>query len=235
MFRSSSRTSAKTGVAPEWTMTFAVAGHVIGVVITSSPGPTPSATSARCIAAVPDATASTCSASSTSAARRSSSADFGPVVSQPDRSVSATASISSSPIAGGWKPSFVVRLGRDLGVDMGRQEAYELCRLLGAPQRMLGGTADGENRAGAVGATPQRREHVARATVDANAAHALERKRLVEPAHLLQLALGRDEEANACAADARLRREQMPADRLAQRSGERDVVEVDAECRAAEL
>ena len=39
MFRSSSRTSAKTGVAPVWTITFAVAGQVIGVVITSSPGP----------------------------------------------------------------------------------------------------------------------------------------------------------------------------------------------------
>ena len=46
-----------------WTITFAVAGQVIGVVITSSPGPIPSATSARCIAAVPEATASTCSAS----------------------------------------------------------------------------------------------------------------------------------------------------------------------------
>ena len=60
MFRSESRTSAKTGVAPVWTITFAVAGHVIGVVITSSPGPTPSATRARCIAAVPDETASAC-------------------------------------------------------------------------------------------------------------------------------------------------------------------------------
>jgi hypothetical protein len=40
-------------------------------------------------------------------ARSSRSAAFGPVVSQPDRSVSATASISSSPIAGGWKPSCV--------------------------------------------------------------------------------------------------------------------------------
>ena len=39
MFRSPSRTSAKTGVAPAWTITFAVAGQVIGVVITSSPGP----------------------------------------------------------------------------------------------------------------------------------------------------------------------------------------------------
>ena len=41
-------------------MTFAVAGHVIGVVITSSPGPTPSASSERCIAAVPEETASAC-------------------------------------------------------------------------------------------------------------------------------------------------------------------------------
>ena len=60
MFRSVSRTSAKTGVAPVWTITFAVAGQVIGVVITSSPGPIPSATSARCMAAVPDETASAC-------------------------------------------------------------------------------------------------------------------------------------------------------------------------------
>ena len=107
MFRSASRTSTKTGVAPVWTITFAVAGQVIGVVITSSPGPTPSATSARCIAAVPEATASTCSASRYSAIRSSSSAARGPVVSQPERSVSATAAISSSPIAGGWKPSGV--------------------------------------------------------------------------------------------------------------------------------
>ena len=39
MFRLSSRTSAKTGVAPQWTITFAVDGQVIEVVITSSPGP----------------------------------------------------------------------------------------------------------------------------------------------------------------------------------------------------
>ena len=63
MLRSSSRTSQKTGVAPQCSITFAVAGHVIGLVITSSPGPTPTASSARCIAAVPEETASTCSAS----------------------------------------------------------------------------------------------------------------------------------------------------------------------------
>jgi hypothetical protein len=101
MFRSPSRTSTKTGVAPLCTITFAVAGQVIGVVITSSPGPISSATSARWSAAVPDATASTCFASRYSAIRSSSEAARGPVVSQPERSVSATASISSSPIAGG--------------------------------------------------------------------------------------------------------------------------------------
>ncbi len=63
MLRSSSRTSQKTGVAPQCSITFAVAGQVIGVVITSSPGPTPTASSARCSAAVPEVTASTCSAS----------------------------------------------------------------------------------------------------------------------------------------------------------------------------
>src|SRR6185503_7590751 len=38
-----------------------------------------------------------------------SSAARGPVVSHPERSVSATAATSSSPIAGGWKPSGVLR------------------------------------------------------------------------------------------------------------------------------
>ena len=52
MLRSPGRTSTKTGVAPVWTMTLAVAGQVSEVVITSSPAPMPSATRARCIAAV---------------------------------------------------------------------------------------------------------------------------------------------------------------------------------------
>src|SRR5918999_3145281 len=104
-------------------MTFAVAGHVIGVVITSSPGPTPSATSARCMAAVPEETASACSAPMYSAKRRSSSAAFGPLVSHPDRIVSATAAISSSPTAGGWNESMVARLADSPGT--GRPEAYE--------------------------------------------------------------------------------------------------------------
>ena len=43
--------------------------------------------------------------------RASSSAVRGPVVSQPERSVSVTASISSSAIAGGWNDRNVSLLG----------------------------------------------------------------------------------------------------------------------------
>ena len=63
MLSVSSRMSANTGVAPVWTITFAVAGQVSELVITSSPGPTPSATRERWSAAVPDETARTCFAS----------------------------------------------------------------------------------------------------------------------------------------------------------------------------
>ena len=114
MLRSSSFTSTKTGVAPAWTITFAVAGHVIGVVITSSPGPTPSASSDRCSAAVPLESAIACFAPVYAAKRSSSSAVRGPVVSHPERIVSATASISSSPTAGGWNERKVVPPTREL-------------------------------------------------------------------------------------------------------------------------
>ena len=45
-------TSANTGVAPVWMMALVVAGQVNEVVITSSPSPTPAASSARCNAVV---------------------------------------------------------------------------------------------------------------------------------------------------------------------------------------
>ena len=113
MFRSESRTSTKTGVAPVCTTTLAVAGQVIGVVITSSPGPRPRPTRERCMAAVPEATASAWRAPVSSASRRSSSSARGPLVSQPLSSVSVTAAISSGPIAGGWKERNVLRLLED--------------------------------------------------------------------------------------------------------------------------
>ncbi len=50
--------SARTGVAPVSRMTLTVAQNVSGVVMTSSPGPIPSAAKARCSPAVQEFTAS---------------------------------------------------------------------------------------------------------------------------------------------------------------------------------
>src|SRR6188474_3133426 len=168
-FRSSSRTSQNTGVAPVCSITFAVAGQVIGDVITSSPGPTPTARSARCIAAVPELTASTCGTSRYSARRSSRSAARGPVVSHPERSVSATAAISSSPIAGGWKPSGVSRRVR---ID---PEAYGVRRTASPLERLVAARARREHRAGAVGPRAQGAEDVPRPSVDAHPPHPLDR------------------------------------------------------------
>src|SRR5829696_137475 len=227
MFRSPSRTSANTGVAPAWTITFAVAGHVTGVVTTSSPGPTPSASSARCIAAVPDATAITWSASRYSAERRSSWADRGPVVSQPDRSVSATAATSSSPTAGGWKPR-----GRSLRL---RDFSPEPRRLVRAFERIVRRLARCEDRARAVRPAAQRTEDVPRAAVDADAVDAFAPVRLLEAADGAKLTLGRDEEADARAVGARRRGEALAHDALAERGVDRERVQIDADRHAAEL
>ena len=54
--------------------------------------------------------------------RSSSSAARGPLVSHPLRRVSVTASISSCPMAGGWKERKVLRF--DESFCMGRLEAY---------------------------------------------------------------------------------------------------------------
>src|SRR5947208_13239813 len=182
MLRSSSRTSTKTGVAPVCTITFAVAGQVIGEVTTSSSGPTPSATSERCRAAVPDASARTCSTSRNSAIRRSSSAARGPLVSQPERRVSVTSAISSSPIAGGWKPSRVFLLDESFDID--RLEANHPLGACRALQRLVAAAADGEDGARAVGAASQLPEAVARAAVDADPADSLLGKGLLHACHL---------------------------------------------------
>ncbi len=192
MLRSPSRTSQKTGVAPQCSITLAVAGQVIGLVITSSPGPTPSASSARWSAAVPEVTASTCSASRYAAMRSSSSAARGPVVSQPERSVSTTAAISSSPIAGGWKPSLVLRGGR---ID---QEAYGL-RRTASPRharrrcrpRWPGSRRPGRRRGGAARSASRAAGRPAPTRTPSTASASSIPDRLAEHA------LGRDEEEDA--------------------------------------
>ena len=76
--------------------------NVCVVVMTSSPGPMPIASSARCSPAVAELTAMACSDASPRNAAKSSSnrLAFGPVVTQPDFNVSTTSAISSSPISG---------------------------------------------------------------------------------------------------------------------------------------
>ena len=80
----------------------AVAVNVCVVVITSSPGPMPRASNARCNPAVAELTATQCSEASPRKAANSLSnrLAFGPVVIQPERSVSTTSAISSSPMSG---------------------------------------------------------------------------------------------------------------------------------------
>src|SRR5215217_2739497 len=70
--------------------------------MTSSPGPMPSASSARCRPAVAELTANACRPGSPRNAAKSDSKRFvfGPVVSHPERNVSTTSAISSSPISG---------------------------------------------------------------------------------------------------------------------------------------
>ena len=57
MLSVSASISTSTGVAPQCSIALIVATKVNGVLITSSPGPTSHATSARCSAAVQDETA----------------------------------------------------------------------------------------------------------------------------------------------------------------------------------
>src|SRR5580765_1217569 len=232
MLRSSSSTSTKTGVAPVCTITFAVAGQVIGDVITSSPGPIPRATSARCSAAVPEARASTCSASRYSAMRSSSLAALGPVVSQPERRVSATAAISSSPIAGGWNPSMVSRLDESFDIDL---EPNHGLRAVGAFERLLAAVPDREHRAGSVGASAELAEAVAGTPVDADAADPVQRECLLYARDVLQFALRSDQEPDAGPAHLRRGRQRSLRDLLAERGAEGSPVQVDAERDPAEL
>src|SRR5262249_43496540 len=89
-----------TGRAPRCSTTAAVAVKVIGLVITSSPGPTPIASSARWSAAVQELTASAWRHPMASADAFANSLTFNPVVSQPHPTHPTTAHPSSCPTSG---------------------------------------------------------------------------------------------------------------------------------------
>src|ERR1017187_4982438 len=96
----SSSESTSTGLAPRCVTTFAVLQKVMLGTITSSPGPTPNTASERCRPDVQELTAMACRAPTSSAKACSNLATLGPLVSHPERSVSATSAISSSPMEG---------------------------------------------------------------------------------------------------------------------------------------
>src|SRR5678816_4847117 len=85
MLKVPSSTSTKTGVAPQYRIAFAVAMNEWLTVTTSSPGPTPTASSARCSAVVQLDTAQACGAPTAAANSRSNAATSGPCVTHPDK------------------------------------------------------------------------------------------------------------------------------------------------------
>ncbi len=100
MFAVRSSTSTNNGSAPRYRTTSAVAVKVYGVVSTCMPGPTPSASSARCRPAVAEFRARAWGIPAARAKASSNRAVTGPVVSQPERSTAITPASSSGPMLG---------------------------------------------------------------------------------------------------------------------------------------
>src|SRR3954454_292874 len=96
--------------------------------------------------------------------RASRSAVRGPVVSQPERRVSATASISRSSSAGGWNERNDCLLDESSGIR--GEEAYALRGRVRPRDGLLARVAGREDGPRAVGPPPQRREDEARLAVD---------------------------------------------------------------------
>src|SRR5580698_9047488 len=92
--------STKTGLAPTSRTTLLVATHERGVVITSSPCPTPAIRSAISIVQVPELNARTGRPPKYSESLASNAFTWGPDVIQPERSTSDTPAIVSSSIDG---------------------------------------------------------------------------------------------------------------------------------------
>ena len=158
--------------------------------------------------------------------RASSSAVRGPVVSQPERRVSATASISSSPIAGRLeREERQSRLDESSGI--GGDEAYALGGRVRPRRRPRRGVAPTASTAPAR-SEPRRSgvEHEARLAVDPH----LRRPRALRHLDRLEHPGRRDEEARDGAADPRLGRAGT-ASGLAERRGDREAVQVDARPR----
>ena len=114
MLRVPGSMSANTGVAPTSMMTLAVATQEIEVVITSSPGPMPAMRRAISMVQVPELKVRTGRPPKYSDSLASSSATFGPLVIQPERSTSPTALMVASSMVGREKG----RNGRLLLIDV---------------------------------------------------------------------------------------------------------------------
>ena len=99
-FRLHRSMSTNTGRAPAWTIALAGATKLNGEVITSSPGPTPAPSSARCRPAVPDDTPTAYAAPLRSATARSNCSSLLPRLRRPLRSVSTSAASSRGPTSG---------------------------------------------------------------------------------------------------------------------------------------
>ena len=156
----------------------------------------------------------------------------GPVVSQPERRVSATAAISSSPIAGGWKPSVVSRRLSDTFGCIGDREAYGLGRRGGPRERLVARVADGEDRARPVGAAAERAEDVARAPVRRGRARSRAARRLLDPGDLARAARRAATRKRTQAPPARAtRRELSSATSSPSAAASASRVQVDAERR----
>ena len=93
-------TSTSTGRAPTCSIVLTHEAKVQVEVTTSSPGPTPWASSARWRPPVAWASATPWRAPARAATRLPSSSDLGPVVIQPDSSASSTSCFSRGPIEG---------------------------------------------------------------------------------------------------------------------------------------
>src|ERR1700722_2540 len=115
--------SANTGVAPTSIISFAVATHELGVLITSSPGPMPAMRRAISIVQVPELNERTGRPEKNSDRLDSKACTFGPLlVSQPERRTLLTAAMVASSMEGRVKG----RKGNAKGSIIGG--LYRICR-----------------------------------------------------------------------------------------------------------